>query len=116
VGKKKNNGWLIYHRENGEIVAFVRGKRDIKTTQKVKKRIKRLGISYDRVATDWWDSFLATLWGGEDLVGKAHRREQVPNEASDKESISEDLLFFKKLLNHLKAFAMSFFYITYGFV
>jgi hypothetical protein len=62
----------------------VQGKRDIKTTPKVKKRIKRLGISYDRVVTDWWDSFLATLWGGEDLVGKAHRREQLPNEALDK--------------------------------
>jgi IS1 family transposase len=43
VGKKKNNGWLIYPRESGEIEAFVRGKRDIKTTPKVKKRIKRLG-------------------------------------------------------------------------
>jgi hypothetical protein len=44
VGKKKNKVWLIYayHRESGEIVAFVWGKRDLKTAQKLRKRIKRL--------------------------------------------------------------------------
>jgi IS1 family transposase len=40
-------------------VAFVWGKRDLKTAQKLRKRIKRLGISYERIATDDWDSFLS---------------------------------------------------------
>ncbi|MHB9294079.1 hypothetical protein Holit_03205 [Hollandina sp. SP2] len=30
-GKKENNVWFIYHRETGEIVAFVWGKRGLKT-------------------------------------------------------------------------------------
>jgi IS1 family transposase len=50
VGKKKNKIWLIYayHRESGEIVAYVWGKRDLKTAKKLRKRLRRLGISYDR--------------------------------------------------------------------
>jgi IS1 family transposase len=51
VGKKKNKVWLIYayHRESGDIVAYVWEKRDIKTAKKLRERIKGLGISYDRV-------------------------------------------------------------------
>jgi hypothetical protein len=54
VGKKKDKIRLIYayHRESGEIVAFVWGKRDLKTAKKLRNRIKRLGISCDRIATD----------------------------------------------------------------
>jgi hypothetical protein len=68
VGKKKNKVWLIYayQRESGEIVASngkfaVWGKRDKKTAEKLRKRIKGLGISYDRVATDNWESFFRYL-------------------------------------------------------
>jgi IS1 family transposase len=41
-GKKRNKIWLIYayHRGSGEIVAFVWGKRDIKTTQNLRKKDK----------------------------------------------------------------------------
>jgi hypothetical protein len=54
VGQKKNKIWLIYayHRESGEIVAYVWGKRDLKTAKKLRGRLKRLGISYDHVAID----------------------------------------------------------------
>jgi hypothetical protein len=59
VGKKENKVWLIYayHRESGEIVASNRrfsvwGKRDIKTAKKLRRRIKRLGIRYERMAAD----------------------------------------------------------------
>jgi hypothetical protein len=50
-GKKKNKVWLIYvyHRESGEILANEWGKRDLKMAQKLRKRIRRLGISYDRI-------------------------------------------------------------------
>jgi IS1 family transposase len=39
---KKNTVWLIYvyHRESGEIVAYVWGKRDMKTAKKLSKKIK----------------------------------------------------------------------------
>jgi IS1 family transposase len=74
VGKKKNKVWLIYayHRGSGEIAAFVWGKRDLKTAKKLRKRIQGLGISYDKVATDDWDSFLSAF--GEDNydTGKKH--------------------------------------------
>jgi IS1 family transposase len=56
--------WLIYayHRESGEIVVSNRrftvwGKRYLKRAQKLRKRIRGLGISYDRIATDDWTSW-----------------------------------------------------------
>jgi IS1 family transposase len=51
VGEKKNNVWFMYayHRESGEIVAYRWGKGDMKTVQKLRKRIQGLRISYDRM-------------------------------------------------------------------
>jgi IS1 family transposase len=42
-------------------VAYVWGKRDLKTAKKLRKKIQQLGISYDRLATDDWDSFIAVF-------------------------------------------------------
>jgi hypothetical protein len=41
VGKKNRKVWLIYayHRETGEIVAFVWGKQDLINSQRVEKEI-----------------------------------------------------------------------------
>jgi transposase-like protein/IS1 family transposase len=63
VGNKKNKLWLIYayDRASGEIVAFAWGKRDLKTANKQRKRIKRLGITYGRIATDDGQSFITTF-------------------------------------------------------
>ncbi|MDR1302153.1 MAG: IS1 family transposase [Treponema sp.] len=122
VGKKKNKVWLIYayHRESGEIVAYVWGKRDIKTAQKLRKRIKRLGISYERTATDGWDSFLATFGGDAHLIGKKYTVGIEGNNCRMRHRIRRAFrmtcCFSKKLFNHLKAFEMAFFYINYGFV
>jgi IS1 family transposase len=65
-GKKKNKVWLIYayHRGSGEIVAYERGKRKLKKAKKLRKRIRRLGISYDRIGADDRDSFISVF--GED--------------------------------------------------
>jgi IS1 family transposase len=79
VGKKKNNVWLII---TEEIVAYVWRKGDIRTGQKLRKVLKRLGVSYDQIATDNWDSFLSIFtedkhegtYGGD-------RGEQLPAEA-----------------------------------
>jgi IS1 family transposase len=64
-------------RRSGEIVASNRrfavwGKRDLKTAQKLKKRIKRLGINYERIAPDEWDSFLAAFTEDNHDTGKKH--------------------------------------------
>jgi hypothetical protein len=37
------------------------GKQDIKTANKLRKRTNRLGISYDRIATDDEDSLLSAF-------------------------------------------------------
>ncbi|MDR2792233.1 MAG: hypothetical protein LBB61_01020 [Treponema sp.] len=60
-GGKKNKVWLIYayQRRSGEITAYVWGKRNLKTARKLKKRIRRLWISYERMATADWDGFVA---------------------------------------------------------
>jgi transposase-like protein len=41
VGKKENKIWLIYayHRDTGEIVAYVWGKRDLKTARRLRNRL-----------------------------------------------------------------------------
>ncbi|MDR1904652.1 MAG: hypothetical protein LBQ88_20495 [Treponema sp.] len=71
-----------YHRDTGEIVSSnlwfaepeVRcmGKRDLKTALKLKKRIKRLGITYDRIAADKTNRFLAAFAEDCHDAGKEH--------------------------------------------
>jgi IS1 family transposase len=57
---------------SGEMVAFVWGKRDLKTAQKLKKQLKRLGVTYHELATDAWDSFLVAFAEDTHIVGKAY--------------------------------------------
>jgi IS1 family transposase len=122
VGKKKNKVWLIYayHRGSGEIVAYVWGKRDIKTAEKLRKRIKKLGISYDRIATDGWESFLATCGEDMHLVGTEYTVGIEGNNCRLRHRVRRvfrrTCCFSKKLRNHWKAFEMAFFYINYGFI
>ncbi|MDR3341302.1 MAG: hypothetical protein LBT14_00670, partial [Treponema sp.] len=61
---------LFYHRASGEIVAYVWGKRDLKTAQKLKEKLKRLGN--DRIATDDWQSFVSTFTETEHAIGKKY--------------------------------------------
>jgi len=44
--RKSYKQWLIYayHRETGEIVAYVWGKRHLATVQRLKTKLKQLGI------------------------------------------------------------------------
>ena len=74
VGKKTNKIWLIYayERESGEIVAYVWGKRDLKTAKKLRKRLKELGITYDYAAIDKWESFVTAFSEDQELVGKEY--------------------------------------------
>jgi IS1 family transposase len=122
VGRKTNKVWLIYayHRESGEIVGYVWGKRDLKTASKLRKRLQQLGITYDRIATDAWDSFLKAFEEDELLIGKEYT---VGIEGNNcrlrhrlRRAFRKTCCFSKKLFNHWEAFSMVFFYINYGFV
>lgn len=63
VGNKQNKQWLIYahHRETGEIVAYVWGKRDLTTVKRLKLKLKQLGVSYTYISSDNWDRFVTTF-------------------------------------------------------
>jgi IS1 family transposase/transposase-like protein len=122
VGRKTNKIWLIYayHRESGEIVAYVWGKRDLKTAQKLRKRLKRLGITYGRIACDEWESFITAFGTEAELRGK---RYTVGIEGNNcrlwhriRRAFRKTCCFSKKLFNHWKAFSMAFFYINYGYI
>jgi IS1 family transposase len=104
-GKRRTKYIYAYRRESGEIVAFVRGKRDIKTARKLRKRIKERGISYDRATGgNVFRQRLekARIWQGRNI--QWDRREQLPVTASDTEGISEDLLFFQETVQPLESF------------
>ncbi|MDR3172219.1 MAG: hypothetical protein LBU17_11455 [Treponema sp.] len=45
---------------------------DLKTAQKLKEKFKRLGITYDRIATDDWQSFVSTFTETEHDIGKKY--------------------------------------------
>jgi IS1 family transposase/transposase-like protein len=122
VGRKSNKIWLIYayERESGEIVTYVWGKRDLKTAKKLRKRLKRLGITYDYAAIDEWESFVTAFSEDEELVGKEYTVGIEGNNCRLRHRIRrvfrKTCCFSKKLFNHLKAFSMAFFYINYGYV
>jgi len=106
VGRKSNKVWLIYayHRESGEIVSYVWGKRNIKTAEKLRKRLKRLGISYNRIANDGWDSFVSAFKEDVQLTGK---RYTVGIEGNNcrlrhrvRRAFRRTCCFSKKLFNH----------------
>jgi IS1 family transposase len=115
VGKKKNKVWLIYayHRGSGEIVAYVWGKRDLKTAKKPGKRLRRLGISYDRVATDDWDSFVSAFTEDNHDTGKKHTAGIEGNNCRMRHWIRRAFrrmcCFSRKLRNHWKALSWHFF-------
>ena len=122
VGKKTNKIWLIYayERESGEIVMYVWGKRDLKTAKKLRKRLKRLGITYDYAAIDEWESFVTAFSEDQELVGKEYTVGIEGNNCRLRHRIRRvfrrTCCFSKKLFNHWKAFSMAFFYINYGYV
>jgi IS1 family transposase len=96
------------------------GKRDIKTAEKLKEGITELGISYDLIATDNWDSFLSVYEEGKHVVGKEHTVGIEWNNCRLRHWIRRvfrrTCCFSKSIFNHLKSFDMAFFYVNYGFV
>ena len=72
VGNKKNKVWLIYayDRHTGEIAAYVWGKRNLTTAKQLKAQLTNLGISFDKIACNDWDSFLTAFKHNIKQVGK----------------------------------------------
>jgi IS1 family transposase len=73
VGNKKNKFWLIYayHRATGEIVAYIWGKRNLKTALKLRDKLQSMVIAFDTVCTDAWDSFISVFKQDNHIIGKA---------------------------------------------
>ena len=122
VGKKTNKQWLIYayHRDTGEIVAYVWGKRDLNTVKKLKAKLKALGVSCARIASDTWDSFVTGFKGFTQVIGKFFTVGIEGNNCTIRHRVRRAFRrscnFSKKLENHFKAFDLAFFYINHGYV
>ena len=122
VGEKKNKKWLIYayHRSTGEIVAFVWGKRDFKTARKLRDKLSSLGVSFDTIYTDNWESFKRAFSADNHVIGKKNTVGIEGNNCRLRHRIRrafrKTCCFSKKLFNHLKAFNLAFFYINFGYL
>ena len=122
VRSKKNRKWLVYacHRETGEIVAYAWGKRNLKTARRLKKRLGELGVSYDKIACDEWESFRSAFGDCALLIGKQHTQGIEGSNCRLRHRIRRAFRrgcnFSKKLLNHLKAFSLVFHFLNYGWV
>ena len=122
VGNKKNKQWLIYayHRTSGEIVAFVWGKRNLKTAKMLRNKLSLLGVSFDTVYSDSWESFAGAFAADNHITGKTNTVGIEGNNCRLRHRIRrafrKTCCFSKKLYNHLKAFNLAFFYINFGFV
>jgi IS1 family transposase/transposase-like protein len=122
VGNKKNKVWLIYayHRATGEIVSYVWGKRNYKTAKKLRDKLMSMGIGYDAICTDEWNSFVAVFQADNHIIGKENTKGIEGNNCRLRHRIRrayrKTCCFSKKLFNHFKAFDLAFFYINYGFI
>ncbi|MDR0566668.1 MAG: IS1 family transposase, partial [Prevotellaceae bacterium] len=122
VGEKKNKVWLIYayHRSTGEIVAFVWGKRNFETAKKLRDELSSLGLSFDTIYTDNWESFNRAFSGDNHVKGKKNTVGIEGNNCRLRHRIGrafrKTCCFSQKLFNHFKAFDLAFFYINFGYV
>jgi IS1 family transposase len=95
-------------------------KRDLKTANKLRKRIKKLGITCDRKVTDDWRSFIIAFLPDTHEVGKEFTVDIEGNNGTVQHRmrwmLRKTCCFSKQLLNHYKAFEIAFFYINYDFV
>ncbi len=124
VGSKANKKWLIYayDRESKEIVAYVIGNRSKKTAEKLHKRLRELGITYDRIATDNWEAFITVfdknLINAEHDIGKQYTNGIEGNNCLLRHRLRrvfrKTCCFSKIYPNHIKALEMTIFYLKHG--
>jgi len=122
VGSKTHKQWLIYayDRSSGEIVAYVWGDRSAKTANRLREKLKSLGVTYDRIATDDWNSFIKTFAEDAHDVGKEHTVGIEGNNCRLRHRMRrifrKTCNFSKKFINHFKAFNMTAHYVNFGYV
>jgi insertion element IS1 protein InsB len=122
VGGKKNKKWLIYlyHRATGEIVAWVFGKRNLKTVKALRKRMKSLAIGFGTICMDNWKSFKTGFQDCNCKIGKEGTKGIEGNNCRLRHRIRrafrKSCNFSKKMENHIIAFEMAFFYINFGYI
>ena len=79
-----------------------------------------MGITFDTVYTDNWDSFVAVFQADNHIVGKENTKGIEGNNCRLRHRIRrafrKTCCFSKKLFNHFKAFKLAFFYINFGFI
>lgn len=120
IGNKKTKHWLqyAYDRASGEIVAFVWGGRDALTAKRLKERLQQLKVTYGVIASDLWESFIKVFEPQEQ--GKRYTLGIEGNNCRlrhrIKRAVRKTCCFSKKVVNHIKAFNLGFFYINNGFV
>ena len=120
VGSKANRKWLIYayDRDSGEIVAYVWGDRSAKTANRLREKILALGVTYDRIATDDWESFIKTFSVDAHDIGKQHTVGIEGNNCRLRHRMRrifrKSCNFSKKLCNHYKTFKMTLNYINFA--
>jgi IS1 family transposase/transposase-like protein len=122
VKKKSNKLWLLYayERESGEIIAYVWGKRNLKTARKLRQRLSELGVNYTKICSYNWKSFVTAFKSDNHEIGK---EKTVGIEGNNcrlrhriRRAFRKTCCFSKKIINHLKAFDLAFFYINWGYI
>lgn len=122
VGRKKNKVWLIYAYDpnTGEIVAYVWGKRNLKTAEELRAKLEELGVEFGYVCCDSWASFLTAFDSDFKKVGKRYTVDIEGNNNRFRQRLRrafrKTCCFSKKLTHHFKAFDLLFHYINYGWV
>jgi IS1 family transposase len=115
AGNKKNKIWLLYayHRDTGEIVDYVWGKRNYRTAKKLRDSLRSKGIGYDMVCTDNWDSFISVFKEYNHITGKKYTKGIEGNNCRlrhrSRRAFRKTCCFSKKFFNHFKVFDLAFF-------
>jgi IS1 family transposase len=126
VGSKANKQWMIYayDRESKEIVAYVLGDRSIKTAERLREKLRGLGVTYDRIATDNWDAFISAfkknLTNAPHDIGKEYTNGIEGNNCLLRHRMRrvfrKTCCFSKIITNHIKALEMTIFYLKFAVV
>ena len=122
VGHKKNKVWLVYayDPDTSEIVAFIWGKRNLKTARQLRAKLDELGIDFGYVCCNNWDSFLTAFDFDFKKVGKYHTVDIEGNNNRFRQRLRrvfrKTCCFSNKLENHFIAFDLLFHYVNYGWV
>lgn len=122
VQNKQCKVWIIYaySRADNEIIAYVWGKRDYETANKLRNKIKALGIHYHAIATDKWDSFEKAFSKDNHIFGKKYTIGIEGNNNRLRHMLSrlfrKSGRFSKKIENHIKALNLGLFYINHRHV